>query len=649
MVAVIGIGSHSSPAARGDTTDDPTPPLPVCENNVPTMYDQLTGQLSVINTTTTGTLGNYQTRTVVRGTVNGTNKQHIYGYMQIRVTGCNQSIAASRVIPQANPPGAPITPVVANAQINLQSGGCSSEALVELWVTSENSTSSVWAHKLAELKVRTPDPHGSLRADPPICIETTEEMPCGVTLTYETSGLAGVFNRVFIVSEDCAVPPQALPFGRVLAEVAPNTSGKIDTAMATGCLMSETGTEMRMYALNSFQSPLPYAQIVNSGTLLGSAVARSASPNAIVCPVDKQFMLARGADPTAYIGVVSNNSRAFPNAIPSVEEAAMRMSEAGVRVIHHAVHWDFVQPSITSQYNWTEYDELFRIFNDEGIEPWIILTGTPDWAGMPVAPGIPCTGELNRRPIAPQYMKSWRTFVAAAAERYGPGGEAGLSIPCTNWEIWNEPEFFYCAPVQDWGAVYTAGREEIKAVNPSAMLWAPNTVFILHDVSPDSIRARLDYAVNNLQFDGFAIHLFMPDTDEGREQLYNGVRYVRKRLDDAFGVGVKPLLATEVSNDGGADPWGFARLTDARRYAFLRDCYACASNAGAIGTIWFNMVDRSGCCASPNFPLFPQCDGQIVAGHGLGLLTPRAGQPPYHMTNPHYDALQDVTNWLSYP
>lgn len=633
--SIMAVAICLTPAVAAGITD---PALPTCINTP--SYDVLHGEIVIDNSSVSGTPGQYRSRVRLHGTVTGTIGRFTLQFVQLRVRGCEDAVVAASVALPAPPK--PFTSVTVPLQVSLESGLCTSEKLVELWAVSENVSNPLWAEKLGEVLLHTPDPHGTLKALTPTCVRGQDDSPCDVTLAYESTNLQGQFTRLFLLAgAGCeGVPGEPEEGGYVLAEFPINSAGQITTA-AVNCSIGALTVDYSLIAFPTGQpfSPRPSAfKIRLNGRQLGSASVTSVPANGIVCPVDGLPMRKNPVDPEDFIGVITNGSTGGINEQPSLNLAGSILSDAGMRVFRQTVDWSIVEANM-GVHDFTRPDRILSAFSSHGLEPWLTLSRTPGWAG--VAPPQPssCPQGAGAYPVAPEHMDEWREFVRATALRYGPGGV--LPIPCKNWEIWQEPDVgFFCGTIQQWGELFTAAREEIKAIDPTANVWAPNVVIVYQRFASEVV-PWLDYAINSLEVDGICIHPFFSSNPVHLAQMYQSIRYVRKRLDDRFGVGVIPLAVTATAYGAEGDLWGFVRnLTPQQQEQYLVDCYSIIANAGADRAMWFNAIDRSACCPSPN--------ANICALRGLGFLQPPPDlMNPVLAPNPHLSGVTRLHDWLS--
>src|ERR1044072_2051505 len=84
------------------------------------------------------------------------------------------------------------------------------------------------------------------------------------------------------------------------------------------------------------------------------------------------------------------------------------------------ISWAYVaRPRDT--YDWSSTDQIIRETTNRGIQPFVFLYGTPDWAAR--IDGRTCTTDCAvYAPRTQQTREAFGAFAAAAAARYGPEG-----------------------------------------------------------------------------------------------------------------------------------------------------------------------------------------------------------------------------------
>jgi hypothetical protein len=108
-------------------------------------------------------------------------------------------------------------------------------------------------------------------------------------------------------------------------------------------------------------------------------------------------------------------------ALPSTSDLDL-MPGAGIGGLRTMVSWAQIERN-PGQYDWTQADAIIRETTNRGIEPLVFLYGTPDWAAK--LDHRDCVeGDCSVYPPKTKAARNaFGAFAAAAASRYGPGGD----------------------------------------------------------------------------------------------------------------------------------------------------------------------------------------------------------------------------------
>ena len=142
---------------------------------------------------------------------------------------------------------------------------------------------------------------------------------------------------------------------------------------------------------------------------------------------------------------------------------ARYMRAGGIESIRLPLLWSSVQPFRNSPYDWSGFDAMVEVAARAGLRVFPSLASPPRWV----------TRKETTLPVSSaKQRQAWSAFLAAAVARYGPGGEfwaqhGGIGVnyepaipvpvPIREWQVWNEPNFFYfaypvsVAPVREAG------------------------------------------------------------------------------------------------------------------------------------------------------------------------------------------------------
>jgi hypothetical protein len=153
------------------------------------------------------------------------------------------------------------------------------------------------------------------------------------------------------------------------------------------------------------------------------------------------------------------------------------MKAGGIESIRWPLPWNGVQATRNGGFNWTGFDPVVAIAARHGISVLPFIYSTPTW----ISPKYTTLPVNNGRARA-----AWTSFLKAAVERYGPGGDfwkekaPGVvkyepaiprALPIRSWQIWNEANFFYFAypaSPQRYAKLVQISGPAIKSVDPGA-------------------------------------------------------------------------------------------------------------------------------------------------------------------------------------
>ena len=194
------------------------------------------------------------------------------------------------------------------------------------------------------------------------------------------------------------------------------------------------------------------------------------------------------------------------------------MNRGGVDTLRFPLQWETIEPS-PGIYDWSVTDRILARAARAGIEPHPFVFGSPPWiAPEPVVPPLGSSAEL----------RAWRSFIAAAVERYGPRGSfwAGRSErgPVRSWQIWNEPNFnLYWRPDPAPGRyarLLRAAARTIRAHDRGAEVVLGGIAPVQAGIAPWDFLRRL-YELPGIlgSFDTVALHPYSVDRLDLKHQL----------------------------------------------------------------------------------------------------------------------------------
>ncbi|MGN6255081.1 MAG: beta-galactosidase [Solirubrobacterales bacterium] len=306
--------------------------------------------------------------------------------------------------------------------------------------------------------------------------------------------------------------------------------------------------------------------------------------------------------PAGFFGIV-------PQTVVTPTDARY-MKAGGIESIRLSLQWAAVQPTPNSPYDWSGFDQQVELATRAGLRILPSVGSPPRWA----------TRKETTMPVATAKQRNaWAAFLRAAVKRYGPGGEfwnqtGGVGpdyepvftnpTPIRNWQIWNEPNFFYFAyPVSTsaYAKLVTISSEAIKSVDPSAKvilagLFARPKARGVRGMSATTYLSQLYRKPGfRSRFDGIDLHPYAIDSGE-LEEMTEEFHDVAVENHDR-----PALYITEM---------GWGSQNDFKKVAFeqgvrgqvreLKAAYGYllrnARRLNLKGTYWFSWKDLPGSC-----------------------------------------------------
>jgi hypothetical protein len=254
---------------------------------------------------------------------------------------------------------------------------------------------------------------------------------------------------------------------------------------------------------------------------------------AVLLPIASSSSGAGGrvAVPAGFFGVA-------PQTTLTAEDARF-MKAGGIETVRLPMFWPEIQPTAQGPYNWSGFDKSIAVAAAAGLRVLPSIGNTPHWLARKETT-LPVNNAKQRA--------AWSAFLEAAVNRYGPGGEfwierrqevnyepaIPLAVPISEWQIWNEPNFFYFAfPVSPsrYAKLVTISSKAIKAARPGAKVILAG----LFGNPDEGGRRGIDavkflaalYRVHGIKryFDGVALHPYAFHVDD-LEALTEEVREV---------------------------------------------------------------------------------------------------------------------------
>lgn len=222
-----------------------------------------------------------------------------------------------------------------------------------------------------------------------------------------------------------------------------------------------------------------------------------------------------------------------------------RLEAARVANIRWGLSWSQVEPR-KGVYNWRVPDRMIGAFASRGIRVLPVLRGVPRWASK--TPEVLPLGRKKAR-------SGWRSFLTAAAARYGRGGlfwkgpyrlthPGAPAQPIKAWQVWSEENNrasrMHMKP-RRYARLVRLSRGAIRAADHRAKIVLGGMPGYVHSHAWRYLRRLYEVGGSKRRFDAVALHPYSPDARHVFAQIKR-VRHVMRRHND----GAAPLWITEL-------------------------------------------------------------------------------------------------------
>lgn len=366
------------------------------------------------------------------------------------------------------------------------------------------------------------------------------------------------------------------------------------------------------------------------------------------------------------------------------------------------LYWFFIETNPGS-FDWSRQDTAVQADIDHGLQTNAILLGTPGFyqtreANQPSdfqhpnrGAGLALYGPEAATPVGlytsvftdgdtPGPNKTinpdnkWAVFVAAAVNRYKPGGSLAQTnnwppgTGVTHWEMWNEPDldFFWDASLVDYARLLKVGYLAAKHADPQAkvMFGALANNYLRPDYYADvlNIYAGDALATDNGYFhDILATHSYFDAWKSWRNVWRVGVVMAEHDLDKDIWFNETGVPAWDDYPGPVWDALSPLRATMQEQADFTIQSAFFALYAGADAYFYFQLYD--GCGNQPGGTDFPPHNGELCDENGEYNGLPCAGDsfglfrnptdaacftqhPDPESPRPSFDAYQVLTTYL---
>lgn len=256
--------------------------------------------------------------------------------------------------------------------------------------------------------------------------------------------------------------------------------------------------------------------------------------------------------PNGFLGIVPQEGIA--------RKDTARMQKGKVKNLRISIAWESIQPDSRNEFNWAGLDTTVEAAAREGVRVMPTLYATPPWISKR-STNLPVKNKSQ--------LDDWRSFVAAAANRYGRNGafwkepaQVDSNLPrlaITRWQLWNEPNFHYFATKvnpNQYARLVNAGSAAIRKKDPKAEI-VLGGLFGRPKGPPSKARDATTYLkqfsrkVKKNSFDSIAIHPYAANTGK-LKRIMKGFRKAAVKS----GLKKKKIYVTEIG-------WGSGKKTNA--------------------------------------------------------------------------------------
>jgi hypothetical protein len=277
------------------------------------------------------------------------------------------------------------------------------------------------------------------------------------------------------------------------------------------------------------------------------------------------------------------------------------MELAGIESVRLPLPWSAIQEEASDRFepDWSWFDGQVGLAAEHGLRIFPFISGSPEW----VAP------DPKMEPVENSWQRfAWTSFLRAAAERYGPGGEFWeehprlLPLPIRHWEIWNEENivtFSHRPDPERFARLIRISGRLLHRIDPGSKVILGGFFGRPLQTPPNIISGEFlsrFYRARNVKrfFDGVALHPYVARAKAMEAQIANLRRVMRLHNDAAT-----PLYVTELGwgSDSFESRWERGPLGQARELDSAFTLLSDNRRSWRIGGVWwFSWTDRGGLC-----------------------------------------------------
>ena len=281
-----------------------------------------------------------------------------------------------------------------------------------------------------------------------------------------------------------------------------------------------------------------------------------------------------------------------------------RMGRGKVGTLRFQIFWAGQNPG-PGQYEWGAVDQVVRDASRNNIRLLPFIYSTPEWVAK--LDGRNCDGGecFAYAPQGAKALDAWKSFLRAAAQRYGPGGMFWAlnptlpKNPIRDWQIWNEqnsPSFYKPKPkIGAYADLVEASDKALGSVDPKAdvvlggLFYSPLGGERPAFFSDDYLRKLYDVKGAKRHFDGVGVHPYASQLSDVKFQA----KVLRKEMQRA-GDRRARMWVTEAgwASGGPKHPLNKGRRGQARQLKGLYRLFLKKRRAWNVETVaWYSWRD----------------------------------------------------------
>ena len=214
------------------------------------------------------------------------------------------------------------------------------------------------------------------------------------------------------------------------------------------------------------------------------------------------------------------------------------MQSMGIKSTREELHWGEMRPEEGGVYLWEKFDTTVELARKHKINITGLIVGFPSWNWM---------NNNSSSEAWERTYKNIKQYAVDLAKRYKPGGDLSRlkrwkdNYGITEWEIWNEPCYYFPGTAEQYGRIVKAVSEGIKSIQPDATIMIELDNTLSKDRSFD---AKAMEVAGKGSFNAVAIHIYEGPENPDFNSYEKLIREQREFIDNNGGKGM-PIYLTE--------------------------------------------------------------------------------------------------------